>query len=72
MALVQAAEHLIQHLARGVHAVGRFHLRPELVVDRLPVQTARLSLPVLVADGGPHIFEGLNIELPLLRSQRRS
>ena len=70
--LVQAAEHLVQYIARSVHAVGSFDLRPELVVDRLPVQTARLGLPVLVADRGPHILEGLDIELPLFGRERRS
>src|SRR5580704_7920930 len=72
MALVQAAEHLIQDLARSVHAVGGFHLWPELVVDRLPVQAAGLGLPVLVADRGPHVLERLDIELPLFRRERRS
>ena len=71
MRLVQAAEHLVEHAAGGVHAIGCFDARAELVVDGLPVETARLDLPVLVADGGPYIFEGLNIELPLFRSERR-
>ncbi len=72
MRLVQAAEHLVQNIARGVHAIGGFYLRPELVMDGLPIQAARLGLPVLIADGGPHIFEGLDVELPLLGSERRA
>ena len=72
MRLVQAAEHLIQNGARCVHAVGRFDLRPELVVDRLPIQAAGIGLPVLVANGGPHVLEGLDVELPLFRRERRS
>ena len=71
MRLMQTAEHLVQHAARGVHAIGRFDLGPELVVDGLPVQAARLGLPMLVADGGPHVLEGLKIELPLFRRERR-
>ena len=72
MGLVQAAKHLAQNIARSVHAVGSFDLWAELVVNRLPVQTAGLSLPVLVADGGPDVLERLNIELALLWRERGS
>ena len=41
-------------------------------MDGLPVQAAGFGLPVLVADRGPHILEGLNIELALLGSERRT
>ena len=69
MGLVQAREHLAHHRAHGVHAVGSFNLWLELVVNRLPIQTARVGLPVLVADRRPHILKGLEAELALLPSK---
>ena len=70
MRLVQTPEHLIHDSAHRVQAIGGFDLRPEFVVDRLPIQAARLGLPMLVADRRPDVFEGLEAELALLGCER--
>ncbi len=70
MRLMQASEHLVHHCAHGVQAVGGFDLRLEFVVNRLPIQAARLGLPMLVADCRPDVLEGLQAELALLGRER--
>ena len=71
MRLVQTAQHLIEHPARGVHTICRFDLGPKLVVDGLPIQAAGHDLPVLVANGGPHVLERLDVQLALFGSESR-
>src|SRR6516164_9797817 len=63
MRLVQTAQHLAHCGARFVPVLGCRYPRPELLMDRLPVETAGVFLPMCVADGGPDFFEG--VEIPL-------
>ena len=43
-----------------------FHAGTVFVVDRPPVQAARLGLPMLVSHGGPDLFERVQVQLMLI------
>ena len=63
MRLFQPFQHGTYGLAGLIHGAGLFDLGQHLIVDGLPVQSAELGIPVLVAHGFPDIFEGIEIQL---------
>ncbi len=71
MGLLEAADHLAHNRARSFGRSSGFYPRAIFRVDRLPVQAARIRLPVLIADGGPDGFKGCQVGLLLFWRQLR-
>src|SRR6516225_1516727 len=69
---MQAGQHLANRHACFVHIGGLGHLRAEFVVNRLPIESRGILLPMRVADGGPDSFEGIERELALGRIRLRA
>ena len=57
MRQAQAVDHLREDLSALGVGVGLFHLRPQFVVDRLPIEAAELGIIVLISNGPPDVLE---------------
>src|ERR1700682_1398578 len=67
---MQAPDHVAHYGASLLHAVGLLDGGAQLVMHRLPVETAELRIIVLVAHRGPDVFKRFDILLALLGCQR--
>ena len=63
MGLLQPRQHVAHDGARFVHRFRLLDLGAELFVDGLPIETAGVFFPVLVANRGPDFFEGGDVKL---------
>src|SRR6266581_1960454 len=72
MSLLEPPQHLAHHAASLIHRLGLIDARPKFLVHRLPVQTARILLPMLVAHGGPDFFERGGVELLQQRDMQKT
>jgi hypothetical protein len=68
--LAETADHFAHDGARLGHGARAFDFRTQLVARGVPIDTAEVLVPVLIADGRPDELEGFQVETLLLRGER--